>query len=611
MYIWQLCVEEQCYYGRYWNELIDLLDAMSAASDDRQIIIYIHNLSYEFAFLRGIIHFETEDVFLMDERKPLYARYKNIEFRCSYRLFNMPLSKVLISEDVTEEYQKTELDYDAVRYPWTPLKDDELIYCRNDVAGLVLAIRHRLNKTGDTLATIPYTSTGYVRRMVKSITHDQRKYFELLSPKPEVYMMLRSAMRGGNTHANRYYTGAVNYNVYTADISSSYPTQLQKSYPMTPWKEEDTENEHVLNLIYDTRHAVLMQVRFYDLDCGSFPIPYISNSNLIAARPEYKKRRLDNGRVLNLKMGEMCITDIDYKIIAEEYTFSRVEFVKVYTSVYKPMPAGVVKYLRELYYQKSTLKRSDPYMYARSKEYINACYGMAAQDIARETIELIDGKTYKVTDPDMTEEGLKKASAANALPYAVGVWCTAYAREQLERGFRYVLSQGAKIIYCDTDSIKYTGVVDWDQFNSQIIKENYSVTVNGITYTMGVFEQEEKADQFKTLGAKKYVAVYGDDLKITIAGVPKTAGAEELKAAGGIDAFETGFEFCAGKLEAVYNDDSCTLEVDGHTIEILSDVTLYPTTYKVNVTKDYSFLIDTLTGRKIEHIMKIAAKLRG
>ena len=42
-------------------------------------------------------------------------------------------------------------------------------------------------------------------------------------PDYEIYKMLREAFRGGNTHANRYYTNYTLHNVHSADRSSSYP----------------------------------------------------------------------------------------------------------------------------------------------------------------------------------------------------------------------------------------------------------------------------------------------------------------------------------------------------------------------------------------------------
>lgn len=58
-------------------------------------------------------------------------------------------------------------NYNKIRTPSTPLPDDDLEYIYNDVIGLCEAIYTEMKNDGDTLYTIPLTSTGYVRRDIK------------------------------------------------------------------------------------------------------------------------------------------------------------------------------------------------------------------------------------------------------------------------------------------------------------------------------------------------------------------------------------------------------------------------------------------------------------
>ena len=102
---------------------------------------------------------------------------------------------------------------------------------------------------------------------------------------------------------------------------------------------------------------------------------------------------------------------------------------------------------------------------------------------------------------------------------------------------------------------------------------------------------------FRTWGAKKYVYVHlkaGEpELVCTIAGVGKSAGAEELCRHGGITAFDLDFVFRdAGGLEAVYNDTAdMILDIDGHKLHITPNVTLRPSTYTVGLAGDYERLL--------------------
>lgn len=611
MYIWQFSVEGVItVYGRTWAEFLEFFQTLDAMLEYK-FVVYVHNLSYEFSFIHGIYPFKPDDIFFMNVRKPLYFKmYNHLEFRCSYRLFNMNLQKVMQVEEVPAEYQKTELDYSILRYPWTELTNDEIIYCRNDVVGLCLAIKHRLTNTGDTMETIPLTSTGYIRRMMKEATAAFRDQFKYAAPDPYIYKLLRSAFRGGNTHANRKYSGVMCYDVKSVDVRSCYPYQLLcRDYPLTAFRFVRYDADQIRQIIRQKRKALLIHCRMYGIKTDH-PIPYISYSKCIDSRPTHKEMKKDNGRILEADMVEMSITDIDYQLIIDQYQPERIEILHVFESDYLPLPRQAKELIKKLYYDKCTLKKKDAYLYARSKELLNACYGMAAQDILNNIIKYIDG-LYKIDKETASTYKLIRNTTRNALPYAVGVWCTAYARQHLNAGFNEVINQGGKIVYCDTDSIKYTGEVDFTELNKRIQKKSYAVNYDGTDYILGTFETEQTADLFKTLGAKKYVCQYGDQLKITIAGVPKEAGARELLEAGGIHAFKKGFVFHAGKLMSVYNDEPYSTEIDGHIIESRTDVTLYETEYTVGLSEDYEELIsDNLQYAKTVDIMRINKYLR-
>ena len=151
---------------------------------------------------------------------------ERFEFRCSYVLTNMSLREFLKKMDV--ENQKTELDYSVRRFPWTELTDKELEYCVNDVLGLWEALRKMFKADRSNLSNVPLTSTGYVRKDFKSAMR-KGGYISLVrecAPKYDVYLALRRAFRGGNTHSNRCYTGIILDNVKSYDRSSSYPDVL-------------------------------------------------------------------------------------------------------------------------------------------------------------------------------------------------------------------------------------------------------------------------------------------------------------------------------------------------------------------------------------------------
>lgn len=159
---------------------------------------------------------------------------------------------------------------------------------------------------------------------------------------------------------------------------------------------------------------------------------------------------------------------------------------------------------------------------------------------------------------------------------------------------------GHMAVYCDTDSVKYLGEVDWTAYNKEheeasLESGSHATDPQGEEHFMGVFEAEEPYKRFATLGAKKYAYEYADGkLGITIAGVSKKKGAEELAAHGGLEAFKDGFVFSdAAALKVVYNDTpgSRWITVDGEQVETGPNIYLRPNTYTLGSTDEYIRLL--------------------
>ena len=610
MYIWQSQFEDLTIIGRTWDEFLLYLDTIRGAlTACERVIIWIHNFSYEFSFLKGIMFFD--DVFAVKSRKPLYAISDRIEFRCSYMLTGLSLEKFLEQMDVKNK--KLTYDYDKVRYPWTDLTAAELAYCINDVKGLAQAIRKRMRLDGDDLTTIPYTRTGYLRRNVKKeygkIPYGGRRD---IMPTYGVYRLLRFAFRGGDCHANRWYVGATIENVQSYDRSSSYPdVMLNCKFPVSAfWHEGKISNERLQDLL--GHKAVIMKVAFHNVRLKDqyYPIPYVPFSKAIF--PE--GYLLDNGRILQADSFTMCLTDIDFKILSYQYYFDY-EVLDCYSSRYGNLKTRLTDLVKQDYTAKTALKGTGKdYEYARSKERVNSYYGLTAQDPARRNIKFVGGSdVWRMDEEQNIEDILERTNKKAMLPYQFGVWVTAWARYRLFQGVKLVYENGGTVLYCDTDSVKYTahGLPDvtekisaaWDQFNARATAASedtgaFADDAKGRRHYMGVYEYEGEYT-FKTHGAKKYVSqkAGSDQLITTIAGVSKKKGGAELQAAGGFDAFEDGFTFRdAGGLEAVYNDAiSIHRNIDGHDLHITDNVCLKPSEYTLGKSEDFMRLLYALS----------------
>ena len=625
MYIWQFQLgPETTVYGRTWESFRAFIDNVEACIlDDTKMIVFVHNLSYEFQFLRNVWEWEPDDVFAVKSRKVLYARHGKIEFRCSYLQTNMSLAE--FTEKMKVKHQKLsgeEFDYDKQRYPWTPLTERELEYCFNDVIGLVEAIQVEMEADGDNLYTLPFTSTGYVRRDAKAaMRKTPRGYVDGLLPDLDTYLALKEAFRGGNTHANRYYVGDIIKNVKSADRSSSYPDiQCNMKFPVSAFYHSGhISPEELDDLIYRREKAVLFRAAFKGLRLRNvrWGCPYISKSkcrNIVDGR-------FDNGRILDCEYMETTITDVDYTIIKSEYEWDGIYVADSWHARYGKLPQALINCTIDYYIKKTSLKDVDgqEVFYTKAKNKLNAVYGCSAQDPAKvrlifdpQSPELFRAKLSDETMKEPTradiEELLKEYRKRAVMPYQWGVWITAWARYRLEEGIQKAqeLEEKGKgfFIYCDTDSVKYCGDIDWGPYNAQLRADSlesgaWADDPKGERHFMGVYEADGLYLEFKTLGAKKYAYVETNkktgepELHITIAGVGKKKGAKELKRAGGLKAMEPCFTFTeGGGTESVYNDRAYGYyEIDGRQVFIGPNLYIKPSTYTLSLTAEYYQLL--------------------
>lgn len=605
MYHWQFCFDDQVVFGRTWEEfqeLIKILEDRLNLSLKNRLVVWVHNLPFEWAFMRQFINYDSG--FFKEERQPLkVVTSEGIEFRCSYALSNMSLQKFCENEEGVTHYKLSgdDFDYSKIRTANTTLTEKEQAYCYNDVRGLCECIKSRLNH--DTLAHIPMTSTGYVRRDLRTNVKKNKKnrqHFKDCALDSNLYLMCREAFRGGNTHANLDCSNQLLHNIWGYDITSSYPYSIMlPHYPMTKFTKITLNTFN--RFIKEDNYAMLIRCRFknikYRNSCG---VPYIAFSKL---HKWAGRKIIDNGRVLFMEFCEMTITDIDYKIILKDYEIEDISIDEAYASNYGFLPQEIRDTNME-YYRAKTLLKDGPehvYEYVKSKNKLNSIYGCMVMRIDQTFVSYNHVTGEYMEEVPTLDEALTKYynSRNNFLQYFHGVWITANSRMHLQEMLWKV---GKDVVYCDTDSIKGMGDhdKDFEEKNQEIIKEiteygGYAEDKSGIIHYLGVWDNETakgRYEEFKTLGAKKYVYKQNGKIKSTIAGVSKKVGSEFFTKHG-INAFEVGTKITdSGHLTAYYNDEDIhEITVKKCKMTTASNVALINNSYKIGVTEEYTDLL--------------------
>lgn len=572
MYIWMfgMGLGKEIFYGRTWEEFLDLCERLQhyfGLNENRRLVIYIHNLGYEFQFMCK--YFNWENVFAVNERKPIKALCSyGIEFRDSYILSGYSLANTA-KNLTTHKVRKMEgdLDYSLIRHQSTQLTEKELGYCSNDIEIILAYINEQIAQYED-ITKIPLTNTGRVRKYVKdacyytSSNHRKsnrgkyQRYRQIMTDltlDKATYIQLKRAFMGGFTHSNPNHTGKTLENVSSIDLTSSYPTvMLADKFPMSRAKKLNITKVDELKkamslycLVFDLKLEGLRNTLKYE--------SYISESKCF----KMVKPVINNGRVYDAEMIQTTITDVDFNIIEKVYEWDKISIANVRGFVKAYLPKSIIESILNLYKDKTTLKSVEgkEVEYLLSKGMLNSVYGMCVTDVVKD--EHVFNETWGIERVDVDEKIDEYNKSKNRfLFYPWGIWVTAYARRNL---WTAILNIGDDYIYSDTDSIK---MLNFDKHKEYVEKYNKHIgkkladmmehyklnvellapkTIQGKAKPLGIWEFEGNYSHFKTLGAKRYLVKENGEFHLTVAGLSKKNGINHM------------VNICGGDTEQVFN----------------------------------------------------------
>lgn len=639
MYIWMMGIGygKDVYYGRTWDEFKAFYNQVVEhfqLSIDRRMVVYIHNLSYEFQFMRH--HFDWMDTFNLKVRKPLkVTTVDGVEFRDSFILSGYGLEKTgenLIHHNVVKLVG--ELDYKKVRHSTTLMTVQELAYCENDIKIITAYINEQLYIYKN-MTKVPLTNTARVRNFVKdrvyytskdhkkSSKHKYMKYRELmdtLTISVKEYYLLKQAFQGGFVHSNPIWTDEVMDNVEGYDFISSYPgVMVTEQFPMGKGEEIEVSSMKELEELMKT-YCVLMSVRFTGLRSKITFENYLSESKC----ENIVNEKVSNGRIVSADSLETTITDIDFRIIKEAYEWDGIQLADVITYRKGYLPKDIIESVIELYENKTKLKgvAGMEAEYLHSKGMLNSVYGMMVTDIVRASVEYQNA--WKTNLPIVQEQinGYNK-NKGRFLYYPWGVWTTSYARRNLWSG---ILTFKHDYLYSDTDGIKvmnagkYRGYIDgYNKLNQRKIEamcKAYRInpdslspkTIQGETKTIGAWDSDGRFDKFKTLGAKRYLVETDGEMALTVSGVGKRNASDfMLREMNNVtskvfDMFDNQLTIPAeysGNLTHTYIDNELTFDVTDYlgvteTVTTKSGVHLESVDFSLSMSSAYIWHIEQL-----------------
>lgn len=619
MYVWQFGINDQVYYGRTWKEFVRFIDLLEQFVPYPKII-FVHNLAFEFQYLKS--YFKFTEVIARKSHKVMSAalEYYNITFKCSYFMSNVSLEKLADVYQLPVTKKVGDLDYSLLRHSETELSESELGYIEYDCLVVYYYIKREL-ETYETVNKIPNTSTGHVRREIKELVMKDYKYRakvrRAINTDPHVYNLMVQAFAGGYTHANYMYTDEVIAYVDSYDETSAYPYVMTTyKYPSSAFKKGNIKRVEQMS----KKLAYILVVKMYDVK-SKYYNNFLSGSKCRHIRGA----KYDNGRIISARYLETTLTDIDFYLLLDAYTF-KYEIEESYFSIYSFLPKQFIKFILDKYVVKTEYKglEGKELEYQLEKAKFNSLYGMSVTNTIRDNVEY-DNETKLFSEIPLTNEEiiekLEDEKKQAFLSFAYGVWVTAYARNNL---IRRVMELDEYVIYCDTDSMKLAKGYDKtiiDKYNNSVRERinnvaqilDYDISlfapsdIKGKPHMLGLFESETEEgeftyDEFITQGAKKYAVKKAGKIKITVAGVPKKASVS----LNSLDEFRDGYVFKfkdTNKNLLFYSENQTPVIMTdylGKSAKVTdkSGACLLPNTYTLDKALDYSTLISDASSKR-------------
>ena len=601
------------------SEIVHMLKLIREHIKADVIFIFVHNLAYDWMFIRRFMMEEfgiPKKQLNVKNHYPItiqfHTEHGDIVLRDSLILAGVSLERW--AKNLNVEHQKAvgSWDYDLIRDQNHKFNEDELHYIENDTLAGVECLNALGDLLGDTVSTLPFTNTGIVRRLIRKIgkANFAKKIFnDQLITLPE-YEILEKCFHGGFTHSNRGLIGWIVENVICRDFKSSYPyCMLTCKVP----RESFIHIEGVMSvddILADGNNAyigklVLYKPRLRDIN---YPMPALQYYKC-----EYSINAVqDNGRILAADYVEIYVNEVDMRIINNIYVCDKSYVVDVMAAYKDYIPSwyrdaifDIFKEKCQLEYDIKILGKGDPSLYNVKKAQLNSCYGMAVTKAIKDDIlecydddpsnELASGDYYIDSGKDEKEREKIRSKKFdkynndwnNILPYVWGVYVTSYAMLHLFELSSCIDDVNHCWIYSDTDSI-YSN--NWNEdrvelynqhVKDELIKAGYgAVVINDKEYWLGIAEPDGEYERFITQGAKRYATENEGKIKITVAGVPKKEGAACLSK---LEDFEEGFVFKGSRTGKsrhtyIYND----IHIDNRGNECADSIDLAPDDYTLS-----------------------------
>lgn len=373
------------------------------------------------------------------------------------------------------------------------------------------------------LYNIPITQAGELRRKCKKAIKSKKWMAQttetIKSYSYKTYRDLVLAFAGGTMGVNEYYKRMKIRNVHSFDMSSAYPgVMVSRKFPVTPWEPCGYDR--------DENYRYYLVVKFVNVRAKTI------NKFFPFAKCKDGRGQRDEG--LGLKSADevtLTVTDVDFEIFNKTYRYESLEILECYRSRAEYLPAELIRIILEDYGKKTNLKGTGRVSeYRKAKVDCNLHYGVAVTKTITDEITFHKGEWHRdeiLDEKDFNHRRDKSLKSKPFLSYQIGVWVTAYVRDIM---WEIIQKLDRYVVYYDTDCIKCVKFSDEFEKANEKIRERIRKAAEVLKIpeadfspkgrTIGCFEREDFALEFKALDIKRYAYRTESGIVAKITGMP-------------------------------------------------------------------------------------------
>lgn len=514
----------------FFRTIKEFTEYLQLLSKEGKCIAYAHNLDYEMNYLlqetKGTsIKFidkktgieRSTSIFRSNNSpiKVIIDKLPNVEFRCSYSLTGYSIGTLGKMLSVS----KLPYDYEKIRRSTDNLISEDYEYNDRDVVISGMAIIQKVLMRKEPIEKLPLTATSEMNRNKETFIkkHFGKNTFNFLVNKRKqqldtinynFYNFVMKTRQGGLTNLNCTCFNKVLYNVFSTDITSSYPDRMcnfkfprynEESYISIEDTEEEIENRN--NFFIDFLEKgeskrlteikgwfgwlTLINIKAKKIHGETVPLLPLSYNKCILdnfypfIKEEEESIKSINGKILKADRLDIRVNDIDYEQLLLCYEFEVANCHELYVSFENEyLSKAEISFLFDLFMQKQQLKpekdiRKAEYMHIKAD--INANYGRKQMSVIRPSFDIVDGNVIETnietiiseTDGQSCLDSVNKSSLSIDIP-SDGCYISSTAKLKLIKMSLFLIEECNKlnkqyntnyklvVIYSDTDSLKFT-----------------------------------------------------------------------------------------------------------------------------------------------------------